>query len=391
VSELGKRNVDPAGALQWPRTVVRPLALLCVLLLAMATPAVACQICFSGLTLTPGQQIELSDEAVLALPQGPGQPLRVVAVVKGGTAPVGTMIETASRADEMALRSGKPLLLLWNGLSRTWTSIGAISAEHSRWLGQLAAAPHAAPRPLQAAWRPVQASDLTPAEWQARLALVIPYLESAEPLAAEIAYGEVSRAPYESLRATKPLLDEAALARWTEDRKLNRRRATYTLLLGIAGSPDDASRLEEKIASALRARSAENLAAMLAALLELRGPGSVNLIERSYFTDPSRTLPEIEAALLALSVHGTADGTVPRQRVIQAYRSFMAARRPMAGFVAQDLADWGYWDATGDFVTLLKADIVADPAAHFAIVGYLQRSPRSAAKAALRAHAQTAR
>jgi hypothetical protein len=391
VSQRGKCGLDLASPLEWSRAVARPLVLLCTLLLAMATPAIACQICFSGLTVTLGQQIDLSDDAVLATPQGPGQPLRVVAVVKGGIAPVGTTIEKVSRADEAVLRSGKPLLLFWNGLARTWTNIGAISVDHSQWLRQLATAPHTAPRQVQPAWRPMQASDLTGAEWQARLALVIPYLESVEPLAADIAYGEVSRAPYESLRAAKSRLDASALARWTEDPNLVRRRATYTLLLGVAGSPDDAARLEEKIAAALRAGSADDLAAMLAALLELRGSASVDFIERFYFVDPSRTLPEIEAALLALSVHGTADGTVPRQRVIQAYRLFMGARKPMAGFVAQDLADWGYWDATGDFVALLKADTATDPAAHFAIVSYLQRSPRGAAKAALRAHAQAAR
>jgi hypothetical protein len=237
----------------------------------------------------------------------------------------------------------------------------------------------------------MQASDFTAAEWAGRLALVIPYLESSEPLAAEIAHGEVSRAPYESLRAAKLLLDAAAVARWVEDPNLARRRATYTLLLGIAGVPNDAARLEEKITAGLRARSADNLAAMLAAFLELRGPASVALIERSYFADPTRTMPEIEAALLALSVHGTAGGTVPRERVIQAYRFFMEARKPMAGFVAQDLADWSYWDATADFVALLKADTVTDPASHFAVVGYLQRSPSAAAKAALRARGETAR
>src|SRR5262245_29279745 len=302
---VGRPDVlpKPRMASWWPRTIARPLAVLGALLVAAAMPAIACQICFNGLTLTPGQQMELSDEAVLALPQGEG--FRVVAVVKGGSAPVGTAIEKTSRADETALRSGKPFLLLWNGLSQTWTSIGAISEGHSKWLAELATAPRAAPRPLQTAWRPMQASDLTPAEWQARLALVIPYLENSEPLAAEIAYGEVSRAPYDALRAAKPLLEAAAIARWIEDPKLARRRATYTLLLGVAGGAADASRLEENIAAALRARSADNLAAMLAALLELRGPASVDLIERSYFADPARTLPEIEAALLALSVHGT--------------------------------------------------------------------------------------
>jgi hypothetical protein len=55
----------------------------------------------------------------------------------------------------------------------------------------------------------------------------------------------------------------------------------------------------------------------------------------------------------------------------------------MASFVALELADWEYWDATTEYVALLKSDAVKDPASHFAVVNYLQRSPRAAAKAAL--------
>ena len=106
-------------------------------------------------------------------------------------------------------------------------------------------------------------------------------------------------------------------------------------------------------------------------------------IEKAYFIDRTRTLPEIQAALLALGVHGTANAAVPRERVIRAYRLLIRERKAMAGFVAQQLADWEHWDATADYVGLLESDAVKDPASHFAIVNYLQRSPRAAARAAL--------
>jgi hypothetical protein len=80
---------------------------------------------------------------------------------------------------------------------------------------------------------------------------------------------------------------------------------------------------------------------------------------------------------------GTANAAVPRDRVIEAYRLFIRERKPMAGFVAQQLADWEHWDATAEYVALLKSDAVKDPASHFAVVNYLHRSPHDAAKAAL--------
>ena len=86
---------------------------------------------------------------------------------------------------------------------------------------------------------------------------------------------------------------------------------------------------------------ATNLAAMIGADLELRGPSRVDWVEATYFADRSRTMPEIEAALLALNVHGDANRTVPRERVIQAYRAFIRERPPMAGFVAAAIGRLG--------------------------------------------------
>jgi len=81
-------------------------------------------------------------------------------------------------------------------------------------------------------------------------------------------------------------------------------------------------------------------------------------------------------------VHGDANRTVPRERVIQAYRVFIRERPPMAGFVAPQLADWNYWDATVEYATLLKSNVIKDPASEFAVVNYLQQA--AAAKAARR-------
>jgi hypothetical protein len=113
---------------------------------------------------------------------------------------------------------------------------------------------------------------------------------------------------------------------------------------------------------------------MIGADLELRGPSRVGWVEAMYFADRSRTMPEIEAALLALNVHGDANRTIPRERVIQAYRAFIRERPPMAGFVAQQLADWDYWDAATEYAALLKSNTIADPASEFAVVSYLQRA-----------------
>jgi hypothetical protein len=380
---------------------VRLLFGLGVLMLAFAGEAQACAICFSGIAVTPGQKLDSADQAVLAVPLANQGQFRVIEVIKGDVAageaitepgPLASTAESVMSPDGLmpgqkvsTPPDGKPLLLLRDKVSEKWTSIGAIGAEYAGWLRQLAATKHGGKaRPASIRPQPtLTGSYLTDAEWRERVTLVAPHLESTDLLAAEIAFGEISRAPYSAMRILRPHLDAARIASWINDPKLVSRRSAYTLLLGIAGGPDDAVELEQHIDTALRARDATNLSAMLAADLELRGPTRIDWLEKTYFADKRRSLPEISAALLALSVHGAAGGAVPRERVIQAYRTFIKVRRPMAGFVAMELADWGAWDATADYVDIIRSKAVKDPAGQFAILSYLQQSPATAKQAAL--------
>lgn len=381
---------------------IRLLFGLCSLMLAFAGEARACAICFSGIVITPGQKLDSAEWAVVALPLTTQDRFRVVEVIKGDIADGATItapglsapptqlvmsVDGPTRGQEISTASaGRPLLLMRDKMSEEWTSIGAISADYAGWLRTLAATQHEGEAQPQRAGSlaALAGSNLSDAEWRERVAIVAPYLESADPLVAEIAYGEIARAPYGALRNLRPQLDVSTIAGWVNDPKLATRLPSYTLLRGIAGGPDEAVEVEQQIYTALQARDATNLAAMLAADLELRGPARVDWLEQTYFADRKRTLPEINAALLALSVHGGADGTVSRSRVIEAYRYFIKVRRPMAGFVAMELADWGAWDATADFVDIIKSKAVKDPAGEFAILSYLQRSPATAEVAALR-------
>jgi hypothetical protein len=225
-------------------------------------------------------------------------------------------------------------------------------------------------------------SGLSDDGWRQRIALVLPYLESSDTLVAQIAWGELARAPYATMEVARSRIDATTVEGWLNDLKVASRQAAYTLLLGFVGGPADAARLEQRMQVAWNTHDATNLAALICADLELRGPSRVDWVETTYFADRTRTMPEIEAALLALNVHGEANSTVPRPRVIEAYRTFIRKRPPMAGFVAQQLADWDYWGAATEYATLLASDAVKDPASHFAVVNYLHRA--AAAKAASR-------
>jgi hypothetical protein len=356
-----------------------------LLLLVSATTAIACPLCYEAARqmVTVGQQLDAADRAVVGVPVAAGNQFRVVEVVKGND-DVGEFItDPVTGLDASSSGGSDSCLLIHDPVAPQWIAVGTMRAEYADWLRQLAATylikgdrPHADwPRSI----RP--SSALSYAGWRQRIALVLPYLENSDTLVAQIAWGELARAPYATMDVVRSRIDAKMVEGWLNDPALVSRHAAYTLLLGFVGGPT-AERLEQRLEAAWNSHDATNLAAMIGADLELRGPSRVGWVEAMYFADRTRTMPEIEAALLALGVHGEANHTVPRERVIQAYRAFIKERPPMAGFVAQQLADWGYWDAATEYSALLASDAVKDPASHFAVINYLQRA--AAAKAALR-------
>ncbi len=217
-------------------------------------------------------------------------------------------------------------------------------------------------------------------DWRARVALVVPHLESPEPLVAELAYGELAAAPYAAMRTAKPQLEARAVRAWLADPKLAARHRLYFLLLGVAGSPGDAAALDQRVEAAWKSGDATNLASMLAADLELRGAARMPWIDERYLRDQSRAAPEIRAALLALSVHGNAGGVIPRERVIRSYRLFMKAHPEIAGYVAEDLAAWQYWDAVPEYVALMRSEVRQQFPSRLATLAYLRQSPSAEAR-----------
>ncbi|HYV65924.1 MAG TPA: hypothetical protein VE964_06755 [Myxococcales bacterium] len=344
--------------------------LLAAALACVSAAASACPLCLGAGQQTKAQQLVAARQAVLAVPTADASCFRIIEVIKGERPSSGTIEGGHPRfgpaSDAAAPKRGKPLLLLRDDPLPTWAIVGAIGADHSSWLRKLAAGKRTA--------------EMSAEEWRARVALVVPYLEDREPLAAEIAYGELAAAPYAAMRTAKPRLDAPAIRGWLTDPKLAARQPLYLLLLGVAGNAQDAAALEQRLEAAWKSGDATNLGSMLAADLELRGAARMAWVEARYLRDRARSAPEIRAALLALSVHGNANGVIPRVRVIQSYRVFMKEHQEIAGYVAQDLAAWQYWDAAPEYVALMKSNVPQQYPSRVAIVAYLRQSPSAEAR-----------
>jgi hypothetical protein len=358
----------------------RPEALLLVL---ASSTAAACPLCAEAARqlVTIGMQLDVADRVVLAEPLPDRRRYRVVAIIKSN-APVGPLItEVVTERDGSSPIGGGPFLLIDEPLAHGWDSLGTLPVRDAAWLRKLTATYGVKGKHLQLSGPVVLGASfaltLSEAAWKERLALVLPHLESPDPLAAEIAWGELARAPYSTLDVAGSHIEAARVRIWLANPNLASRHAAYTLLLGFVGAPADATRLEQSLESSWRTHAVTNVSAMLAADLQLRGVARVDWVEAKYVADHGRTMEEIEAALLALHVHGDADGAIPRTRVLQAYRTFIAEHPPMAGFVAPIVADWNYWGAQPQLAALLKSNALTDPASRLAVESYLQRAEAS--------------
>jgi hypothetical protein len=344
------------------------------LALLVSLDLAACPLCLGSFQPTAAQQLVAVRHAVLAVPTTDASRFRVIEVIKGER-PSGSTIEggypsRGPASDSAAPKSGKPLLLVRDDPWPVWTIVGAIGAGHSGWLRKLAAGKPAA--------------EMSAEEWRARVALTVPYLEHSEPLAREIAYSELATAPYAAMLTAKSRLDVSAIRRWLADPELAARQPLYLLLLGVAGDARDAAALERRLEAAWQAGDATNLGPMIAADLQLGGVARMAWVDAKYLRDHKRSTREIEAVILALSVLGNANGPIPRDRVIQSYRVFMKERKEIAGYVAQDLARWQYWDAVPEYVALMKSDVRQQYPSRVAILEYLRQSPSAEARAIAR-------
>ncbi|MGB8463322.1 MAG: hypothetical protein WCE49_00105 [Terrimicrobiaceae bacterium] len=339
--------------------------LLAAALLFQGVGASACPLCLGWGQPSKAQQLVATPQAVLALPTADPSRFRVIQVIKGERPADGTVEGGYPRSGpapgDAAPTNSKPLLLVRDDPLPTWVILGAIDTARADWLRALAEGKRAA--------------DMSPEEWRARVALVVPHLDDPEPLAADLAFAELEAAPYDAMRTAKPHLDAAALRHWLPDPQLAAREPLCLLLLGISGNAQDAAAIEQRLQAAWESGDAANLGSMLAADLELRGAERVAWVESNYLADPKRSPLEIKAALLALSVHGNANGVVPRERVIESYRMFMKEHPEIAGYVAPDLAAWQYWDAVPDYLALMKSGVRQQYPARLAMLVYLRQSP----------------
>ena len=358
------------------------------------TGAVACELCVKAANerLNLVDQLIHADRVVLARLDRPDGHLTIAASIKGDDRP-GTLIAESvplygdpvrkpfftavmeARID-LASRS-EPFLLVGGGIHPGWTNLGTIGEENSDWLRSLAAA--SSSLKVDAGWGGIPAepgSEAVQGEtWRGRVLQALPHLDgTVRSLERDLAWSEILGAPYGSLAVAKGRLTPEQVSAWLGDPSFATEVAGILHLYGYVGGTEGAKRVRERLLRAAEAHDTAVLTPLLAAHLELEGPSRVDWIVETYFGDRSRSMAEIQAALVALRLQGEANATIPRVRVVSALRRFIAERPAMAGSVAMTLSDWACWEAREDFEAIMASGAIPDPASEFAVALYLKRA-----------------
>jgi hypothetical protein len=360
------------------------LAMLSVVALLFTAPlAHACPICAgTAPSLTLLQELINADRAVIARPIGGGD-FEVLAAVKTSTSAGdgangrhqdrrGERLRRPKFApgEDVPMRADAPsVLLLRQSLGGAWVVAGPMPES---------AAP--ATRLLVGAKR---STDMTLADWQARVVLLAPLLEHPVPLLAETAYGEIARSPYAAMRSARGRVDPADLKVWLADPARAPRRSLYWLLYGINAGPAETRDIVARVDALGRENGVAELSSLLAADLEAGGATRRAVLRRRYFEDPRRTLPELQEAVLAFTVHADAGDAALRRDTATMFGRLVRTHRALGGIVAADLARWQYWEAVPDYIALLRSRTL-HPVWRQPIIDYLVASGRPDALAAVR-------
>lgn len=216
-----------------------------------------------------------------------------------------------------------------------------------------------------------------------RLKFYNDYLEDADELLAADAYDEFAIAPYSEILAMKEHLRHEKLVAWVKDTKavVATRRRLYLMLLGVIGNQEDAPMLEAMITGKDRLLKS-GLDALIACYLTLRGPDGIALIEDQFLKNTKSDYADTYAAIMALRFHGTDATTLPKERIVAAFRT-MLDRPALADLVIPDLARWEDWTVMPQLVKLFKEADAQSNWVRVPVINYLRACPLPEAKAHL--------
>jgi len=290
----------------------------------------ACPVCFVTPTKTVADHLMESELVVLAR-ENPERPFTysVVTVLKGEspTGPFGLFVNSTTRR-RLKLNPGEAVVLVRNGKDRSWQSLGIANKQYQEVVKRI-----------------LLFADRWSKEGAAheRHEFFLSLFGHKNRAIFELAYLELSRAPYGTIKQMAEFISRDDLRPLLERREYIQWRPLAILLLAQKADQRDRRFIETSFQSCQRFSLTTNLAAWTTAYIELNGTRAVEEIEATYLRDSERSHAEIRAVLTALSVHGRSGRVELCERIVKSYGVALQFHPKAAGSMTSDLIQWRQW------------------------------------------------
>ena len=367
--------------MSWAKRATPSLAAVVVSCLAMfGGRAEACTVCIPFPQSTVADYL-LSAEVVVLAQENPKQPFSYVAVevLKGDldTPEIDLFLNSTTRRRLMRNPNRSVVLALGGGRSQrgstyrtprspeadaspsTWRSLGYASPRYEAVVREILAQ---APR-----WHERRGSET-------RATYFMRYLADAERPIRQLAYLEVGRASYDTIREADRFVPAGQLRAFLADPQYLEWRALYILLLGVDAKPREEEAIRAALANRAKFDYRLNLSAWATPLIEIDGEEAVGWLEASYLGAPDRAPGEVLEIVKALSVHGARKRSGLRERISKSYAVLIQTHPSLAGWAARDLTAWNDWRFADVLAELRESRPKMDAATAFAIDYYVGRA-----------------
>lgn len=336
------------------------LALICGLIVFAQTPALtACPFC-SAPSLTLTEQLSQSDVAVLA---------QWTEAEKGTLEKAGKTVfevkEIVRQSDKDKLKVGdqitinrhRPgkkgnlfLLLGTKGAEVDWGDPIEVTETSFHYISQ-------APAPEE--------------KTSKRLKYFLKFLEYPDQMISNDAYAEFANAPYEEITPLSKEMPREKIRKWiiNPDTPVTR-IGLYGLLLGLCGTGEDVSFMEQKINEPTK-EFRLGIDGVISGYLLLTGADGLDKIDETKFVPKDVAFSETYAAMQALRFMWTyGDGRIDKERLRKSMR-LLLDRPELTDLVVADLARWDDWSVLDRLMDMYGTGDYDIPSIKRAIVRYL--------------------
>ena len=215
---------------------------------------------------------------------------------------------------------------------------------------------------------------------ESRALFFLPYIANENLAIRELAYLEVGRASYATIRKADKHVPTSQVHLFLSNQQYIEWHALYILLLGVNASIDEKDLIRTTMEKHSSLNLDQNLSSWTTALIEIDQKKAIDWLDTAYITATNKKPELVTEVLKALSVQANFRGGELKQRIAESYQKLIQNHPTLAGWAARDLVTWADWRFAEDFSKLRQNKTKLDGSTTYIIDFYIRRANRLGTK-----------